>query len=265
MPAAPEHADFRARQRAFAAHLRDPDAAPAPADVAPVRMALYAGLYFDNLAALVASTFPVLRSLYEDADWRVLLRDFCRHHPSRTPLFTRLGEEFIAWLDRRATDGAGDPPWLLELAHHEYSELALEFDQTDLASVQHDPAGDVLAGIPVVSPLARVEAWRFPVHRIGPDLRPDSAPPQPTLLLLVRDRSDSVRFLEIDALTALLLERLQANQDQSGQACIDALLASLGREGEPALRESGAAILRHLRERDAVLGTLPQERLSRDR
>ncbi len=265
MPAAPEPTDFRARQRAFAAHLRDPDAAPAPADVAPVRMALYAGLYFENLAALVASTFPVLRSLYDDADWRALLREFCRHHPARTPLFTRLGEEFIAYLDRRATDGAGDPPYLLELAHYEYSELALDFDETDLTRVPHDPAGDVLAGIPVVSPLARVQAWRYPVQRIGPDLRPGSVPPLPTLLLLVRDRSDSVRFLEIDALTALLLERLQANRELSGQACIDALLASLCREGEPALQESGTAILRHLRERDAVLGTLPQERRSRDR
>ncbi len=257
MPAAPEHADFRARQRAFAAHLRDPAAVPAPADVAPARMALYAGVYFDNLAALVASTFPVLRSLYENADWRELLRGFCQHHPPRTPLFTRLGEGFIGYLDRRATDDAGDPPCLLELAQYEYSELALDFDETDLAAVPHDPAGDVLAGIPVVSPLARLQAWRYPVHRIGPDLRPGSVPPQPTLLLLVRDRSDSVRFLEIDALTALLLERLQANRDQSGQACIDALLASLGREREPALRESGAAILRHLRRRDAVLGTLP--------
>jgi hypothetical protein len=228
-------------------------------------MALYAGLYFDNLAALVAATFPVLRSLYDDADWRVLLRDFCRHHPARTPLFTRLGEEFIAYLDRRATDGAGDPPYLLELAHYEYSELALDFDEIDLGAVPHDPAGDVLDGIPVVSPLARVQAWRYPVHRIGPDLRPGSVPMQPTLLLLVRDRGDHVRFLEIDALTALLLEHLQANRDQSGQACIDAVLASLGRDGEPALRESGAAILRHLRERDAVLGTQPQERPSRER
>jgi hypothetical protein len=61
--------------------------------------------------------------------------------------------------------------------------------------------------------------------------------------------------LEIDALTALLIEKLQTNHDHAGQACLDRLLAELGRGDDPALRASGAAILRLLRERDAIIGT----------
>ncbi len=107
-----------------------------------------------------------------------------------------------------------------------------------------------------MSPLARVLAYRFPVHRIRPDYRPDEAPAQPTLILLARDRNDEIRFLEIDALTALLFERLEANTTVTGRAVLDALLAELGRDDD-AVRASGVAILNLLRDRDALLGTRP--------
>ena len=244
-----------ALQRAFAAHVRDPQHAPAPADVAPRRMAVYAELCFNNIASLLAANFPVIRTLYDDGAWRALVRAFYREHRAQTPLFTQIACEFIAYLEQRAARGAGDPPFLVELAHYEWSELALGLDEQDLADCTHDAHGDVLAGVPVVSPLARVLAYRFPVHRIGPEFRPAAPGAQPTLILLVRGRDDAVRFLEIDALTALLIERLQANRERSGLACLDALLHEVGRGGEAALRESGITILRRLREREALLGT----------
>jgi hypothetical protein len=252
MSAAPETTPTQALQRAFAAHLRDPAHAPAPADIEPRRMAVYADLFFNNIESLLSANFPVIRSLYGDADWRAFVRAFYRDHRCHTPLFTDLAREFIRYLETR--DAAGDPPFLAELAHYEWIELALTLDESDLATIAHDPDGDVIDGIPLVSPLARVAAYRFPVHRIQPDFRPAEPPAQPTLILLARDRADAIRFLEIDALTALLFERLQNNTDASGRACLDALLAELGRD-EPAVRESGLSILRRLRERDALIGT----------
>jgi hypothetical protein len=94
------------------------------------------------------------------------------------------------------------------------------------------------------------------VQHIGPDFVPIEPSPQPVLILLVRDRHDEVRFTEIDALTAMLVERLGANRDLSGLDCLDALLLELGRGGDESLRTGGIDILRLLRSRDAVLGTL---------
>ena len=217
-------------------------------------MAVYTELFFNNVESLLAANFPVIRSLHAEPAWRDLVRAFYRDHRCHTPLFTDLARELIRYLEARAEAGAGDPPFLVELAHYEWAELALSLDETDLAAIPRDDLGDVAEGIPVVSPLARVLAYRFPVHRISPDFRPAEAPAQPTLILLTRDAADPLHFLEIDALTALLLERLQANTTRTGRACLDALLTELGRE-EPALRESGLAILRRLREREALLGT----------
>lgn len=252
MSAAPELSPTQALQRAFAAHLRDPAHAPAPADIEPRRMAVYTDLFFNNIQSLLAANFPVIRSLYGDDDWRAFVRAFYRDHRCHTPLFTDLAREFIRYLETR--DAPGDAPFLAELAHYEWIELALTLDESDLATIAHDPDGDVVEGIPLASPLARVLAYRFPVHRIRPDFRPHEAPAQPTLILLARDRADEIRFLEIDALTALLFERLQHNAEASGRACLDALLAELGRN-DKTVRDSGLAILRRLRERDALIGT----------
>ncbi|HJT98051.1 MAG TPA: putative DNA-binding domain-containing protein [Rhodanobacteraceae bacterium] len=252
MSDAPEPSRTGALQRAFAQHVRNPANAPAPADIEPRRMAVYADLFFNNVESLVAANFPVIRSLYDDSEWRALVRAFYRDHRCHTPLFTEIAREFIRYLETRA----GDPPYLAELAHYEWIELALSLDETDLAAIAHDPDGDVVDGIPLVSPLARVLAYRFPVHRIRADFRPAEPPAQPTLILLVRDRADELRFLEIEPLTALLVERLQRNAGASGRECVRALLAGLGRDDEGA-RQSGIAMLRQLRQREAVLGTRP--------
>jgi hypothetical protein len=254
MSAAPERSATHALQRAFAAHVRDPAHAPAPAGIEPRRMAVYTELFFNNVESLISANFPVMRSLYGDDEWRAFVRAFYRDHACHTPLFTDLARELMRYLDTRAD--AGDPPFLAELAHYEWSELALTIDEAEIEHVAHDPRGDVVDGIPAVSPLARVLAYRFPVHRIRPDYRPAEAPAQPTLILLVRDRSDAIRFVEIDALTALLFERLVANTTASGRAVLDALLAELGRDDD-AVRASGLAILNLLRDRDALLGTRP--------
>jgi uncharacterized protein len=253
-PTATAPTRLRALQRTFAAHVRDPQHAPAPGDVEPRRMAIYAELCFNNIESLLAANFPVIRTLHDGAEWLALVRDFYANHRAATPLFTQVAREFIDHLERRAGTGCGDAHFLPELARYEWAELALAIDEQEIDAADCDPLGDVMEGTPYVSPLAHVLAFRFPVQRIGPEFRPASAPPSPTLLLLVRDRSNEVRFHEVDALTALLLERLATNGG-TGRECLAALLRELGREGDPGLFASGLGVLALLRERDALLGT----------
>jgi hypothetical protein len=255
MSAVPETGATRAAQYAFAAHIRDPARAPAPADVEPRRMAVYTELFYNNIESLLAANFPVIRRLHDDDSWHVRVRDFYREHRSHTPLFTEIAREFIRHLEQRAEAGASDPPFLLELAHYEWIELALSLDEAEIDAIECDADGDVLHGIPVLSPLVRVLAYRYPVQHVGPDFVPSEPSSQPVLILLVRDRDDEVRFTEIDALSAMLIERLGSNRDLSGLACLDALLHDLDRGGDESLRAGGRDILRLLRARDAILGT----------
>lgn len=254
MSALPDAGRARRLQYRFTAHLRDPKNNPAPTDIEDRRMEIYRDLVFSNVENFLSSNFPVIHTLYGERDWLVLTRDFLREHECHTPLFPEFGREFLRYVEARQQQNRGDPPFLLELAHYELAELALSLDENDVHDVPHDPDGDPLTGMPAMSPLACVLAYRFPVHLIGPDYRPDEPPADPTVLLLVRGRDDDVRFHEINALTAMLIERLQQNDDRTGQQCIDELLADQGVE-DPALREAGAEMLRQLTAYEAILGT----------
>lgn len=251
----PEYTLIQTQQFAFAAHIRDPDNVPIPSGIEPRRMAIYSELFFNNIESLLASNFPVIRTLYSTEAWRQLVRDFYRDHISHTPLFTEIGREFIRYLEARAEQGNNDPPFLIELAHYEWSELALSLDETEIIAIEHNPNVNVLEEIPIVSPLIRVLAYHFPVHCIRPDFRPLYADDQPTLILLVRNRNDAVTFHEIEPLTALLLERLQHNTTLTGAECLKQLLSELGRDADLSLYESGTAMLTELKAYHAILGT----------
>jgi len=244
-------------QYEFTAHLRDPDQRPAPAGIEDRRIGIYRHLIFNNTESFISSNFPVIRTLYGDTEWNALVRDFFREHLCHTPLFPEFGREFLRYLESRRQQGKDDPPFLLELAHYEWAELALSLDEHDIADVPHDASGDPLAGIPVMSPVACVLAYRFPVHRINPDFRPQDAPAEPSVLLLVRGRDDEVRFHEINALSALLIEKLQQNDELTGLQCLDALLAGRGTERSEGVREAGMAVLAELKANEAILGTRP--------
>jgi hypothetical protein len=254
MSASPDRSRAQALQYAFTAHVRDPQENPAPAGIEDRRMGIYRDLIFCNVEQFIASNFPVIRTLYDEAEWNALVRAFLREHLCHTPLFPEFGREFLRYLEFRQEQGRADPPFLLELAHYEFAELALSLDENEIAAVPHEANGDSVDGIPVVSPLACVLAYRFPVHRITAEFRPDSAPEHPSVLLLVRGRDDVVRFHEINALSALLVECLRENISLSGEQCLEALLVERG-DTSAQLHEAGIAVLRELQEREAIIGT----------
>ena len=255
--------DLGEQQAAFAAHLRDPQANPAPPGIEPRRMAIYRDLFFNNIAGLLGGNFPVIRRTLGDEAWTGLVRRFYAEHHSRTPLFPELAREFIRFLEGRAAqaqsvDGRGgtaapaDPPWLHELAHYEWTELAVQIDASPLPA--HDPAGALLDGVPVASPYMRALAYRWPVHTIGPDHRPATAPDATTLLLVRRGVDGQARFAAISPLVHRLLQLL-GEGGRSGRASLEALAAEAGVAADADFLAQGAAMLERMRVEGSVLGT----------
>lgn len=247
---------FRDKQYAFAAHIRDPANVPAPEGIEDRRMAVYRSLFFNNLFSLLGTFFPVLRKIHEKADWQRFIRGFMRHHQAETPYFLQLPEEFLAYLQHEYEPTDGDYPFLLELAHYEYAELALSVseEENDLADV--DPDGDLLAAIPVKSALASVFAYHFPVHRISPEFLPQEPEEEPVYLALYRDRDDEVGFLELNAVTAALLDAIENNDAQlTGEALLRALAEQINYPDADAFVSHGAAALREMRQLDILTGT----------
>jgi hypothetical protein len=247
--------EFKRVQYAFAAHLRDPARYPAPPDIEDRRMKVYRELFYNNVEGFVASAFPVLRKLYDDVAWHCMIRDYFSRHRAHTPFFHRIAEEFLQYLQNEHAPSPEDPPFLLELAHYEWVELALAIseEECDLAGV--DPAGDLLDGVPVLSPLAWNLAYRYPVHRISPDFQPTEPGAQPTCIVVYRDRHDTVGFLEINVVTARLLQLIEEQPDRSGREQLQAIAAELRHPQPQVVIEGGREMLDSLRRRDILLGT----------
>jgi uncharacterized protein len=247
---------FQRLQYRFAAHLRDPARNRAPAGVEARRMKIYAELFYNNLQGFLATAFPVLRRITPDVRWHAMVRDFFARHESHEPLFHRIAEEFLRYLDagRRGRIARDDPSFLRELAHYEWVELALSVSPVDLHAVRANADGDLLDGVPVVSPLAWSLSYKFPVQRIGPDFQPTAPPPQPTHVVVYRTCEDDVKFMEANAVTARLLD-LARKRPATGRALLMRIARELRHPDPAAVVAQGAAILRELRDRDVILGT----------
>jgi len=238
-------------QRAMAAYLRSPDAAAPPAGVEQRRLDIYRRLVFNNIESLVGSAFPVVRSLYEPAGWEALVRRFIQQHRCASPYFPDLSAEFLSYLLAPGQADVNDPPFLGELAHYEWVELALSVSM-DEPPVAPSNAGDLLDQVLLLSPVAWPLCYRFPVQRIGPVFRPAEPPEQPTWLVVYRDHGDAVRFMELSPASAALLAAIgDAKGLLTAGAVIDGL-AGTGPAQAEAMRSSAYEVLKEFADRSVI-------------
>jgi len=244
-------------QRRFAGHLRDPSAVPAPEGLEDRRLAIYRRLFFGNLDNLFSKNFPVLRGILDDARWKALVRHFMIEHRPTTPMFTRIGREFVRFLEQAQPNDL--PPFALELAHWEFLETTVRLAEADPGAVEADEHGDLLAAAPRINPTLQLAEYRWPVHEIGPDRQPRVAPDQPTILAAWRRRNDRTGFMRLNRVTARLLALADERPGHSGRALLEAVAAEMNAPDVEAIVRAGHDALDHLRKREVVLGTRPAQ------
>ncbi len=246
---------FQDVQYAFAAHIRDPAQRAAPPGVEDRRMEIYRRLFFSNVSQLLSRTFPVLFRILGKERWEHLARDYFSRHEAHTPLFLEMPREFLRYLEQERGEVDGDPPFLYELAHYEWVELALSIDEAEPDMDGVNPDGDLLEGRPEISPLVWSLQYRFPVHRISPENQPTEPPGTPSHLVVYRDSNSRVGFLEVNAVTARLIELLVQGDMDSGYQALSRIAEDLDHPRPQTVIEGGMAILEDLRRRQIILGT----------
>ncbi|MDD2722518.1 MAG: putative DNA-binding domain-containing protein [Methylovulum sp.] len=249
-PPNPMNVDFAAKQREFVAYVRDSGQNPPPADVPLPRIDMYRELLFNNIDNFLGSNFPVLRQLLDDGQWYAMARDFYARHTCTSPYFSEIPEEFIAYLQTERKN-ADDFPFMLELAHYEWVEMAVAIakeEPLDTSSPQQVLGGHTLA----LSPLAWPLAYQYPVHKIAPNFLPTEAPAQPTFLIVYRNRQDEVHFLEITPITYRLLELLQDETPATAMDCLKQIVAEMQHPQPELVINGGLQILQDLVEKGIV-------------
>ncbi|WP_433766515.1 HvfC family RiPP maturation protein [Pseudomonas putida] len=236
-------------------YLRDPEHCAPPVEMDPKRAQVYRDLVFANLSTLISGTFPVLVQILGDKRWRALVRIFLRDYRAHTPKFGEIAEEFVEFLASQpeALAEGSWPPFMVELAHYEWVEMALQQSEAEPL-----PPGDanLLLDRPLqVSPLAWPLAYAWPVQLVGPDYQPDEAPEQPTLLLVRRAEDWSVKFSALTPLAWRLLQRIDEFPGLDGRAQLQGLAQEAGASGAQEFFDNGLALLRQLH-REQVVGAV---------
>ncbi|MDD5388024.1 MAG: putative DNA-binding domain-containing protein [Gallionellaceae bacterium] len=248
---------FSDYQAAFAARIRDPKLAPRPAGASAKRMRVYEELLFNNLEGFLLACYPVTRNIFGARVWKQTARRFFSEHRCHSPLFRDIPKAFLDWMEERGTALFPALPFLAEFMHYEWLELAVSVSPDDPDPAAVEPSGDLLQGRPALNPSAHLACYHYPVHRIGPRYQPGAPDPQAHCYLLFRDETDTVRFIQLNPLSARLLELLR-EQRPSGREAL-ARLAKLAGPTDPAQHErfiqAGGDLLRDLRGQGALLGT----------
>lgn len=243
------------QQAALTRHLRDPAHQPAPGGLEERRLQIYRELLFNNLQALLGSSFPVLLQVLDEDEWAALCRRYFVEHRCRSPLFTEVAGEFVEWLQEQP----GLPrPFLAELAHYEWVELALQ--GSDAIPLPPPPPGfDPTTTLLQRSPLAWPLAYTWPVQQLGRDLQPRVPPAEPTFLLARRMPTGRIVFSQLSALAWHLLEQLDDATPATGEQHLQQLAARNGLDVE-ALIAPGRDLLAQLLSTGVIGPVVPTAR-----
>jgi len=248
--------NFKDVQYAFTRHMRDPENNPAPEGIEDRRIGVYRELVYNNIEGFIANSFPVLRKITADEQWHEMLRDYVCRHQAHTPLFPRMPLEFIQYLEDERHDHPQDPGFLLELATYEWAEIAISLDTREIELDGIDIDGDLLSGVPVLNPIIMPQTYLYPVHQISPDNLPDSPPEDPTYLLVYRRKDDEVGFLELNTVSARLIECIQSNSDKTGLQLLEGIAEELEHPDPQVVIDGGHEIMCDMHSKDILLGVI---------
>lgn len=256
---------FQRYQYEFTQYLRNPRAFRPPPGVATAHIGIYADLLRNKIEDGLLSCFPITRALLGKRHWNGLLKQFIAQHRCLSPLYRQIPDEFIVFLQHERV-APSDPPFLGELAHFEWIELVLSIAQEQEQAVEND--GNLLENPIVLAPVHTLLRYAYPVHRIAPgqhDWRKWKAwrrglqqeqMSEASFVFGFRDADDHVRFIEINALTARLIELLEDGV-LSGKQALLCVATEMQSPNPDVIVSFGLDIFRQLRQQGGIAGTSP--------
>tara|TARA_R110002074_G_scaffold145034_1_gene293216 strand:+ start:83198 stop:83941 length:744 start_codon:yes stop_codon:yes gene_type:complete len=241
-------------QHQFTQYIRNPKTAPVPGDIEQRRMDLYCDFLFTNISNFLAENFPVLKKIMSEQQWEELSRDFFSRHSSHSPYFSQISQEFLRYLQSERLENPQskhDLPFLLELAHYEWTELVMSIaeDVDSESSIITDPLAQALT----LSDTALALAYQYPVHKISPSFIPTEPPAQPSYLVVYRNVDDQIVFLETNPITHALLETLADNTEQATLSVLSKLADDMQHPNPDTLIQGGLSILNDFISRGIII------------
>ncbi len=252
--------DFKQTQYAFTAHIRQPDKNSAPSEIEDRRMKIYRDLFYNNVESFMSTTYPVLCEILGEKRWHTLIRDYFANHKAHTPLFHEMPREFLVYLEEERQSQTDDLPFMLELAHYEWVELALSVSELEDDLSVLSSQLDFLNEVPVLSNLAWLLSYQYPVQHISVDFQPDQPSEQATHIVASRSiDEEDVHFTEVNPVIARLLQLIADNPDKlTGKQLLTQIANELENPDIDSIIRFGQQTLADLHKKNIIIGTQGQ-------
>ncbi len=242
-----------AYQRSFAAYIRSPDKYPLPTGLNSQRMGVYTELLLNNIQDLLTRTFPITCSILNPTEWHGFIREFYAAHICQTPYFREIAAEFVQWFKEyfKQSSVKSRYPFLLELVHYEWITIPLLLDETEIEwpDLTKELASDYPHKVLRFNPVMLLQAYQYPVHIIRNTYLPLEI--KYTYLLILRNRQYKVDFIELNAITAHLVQLLQSGLTL--QQSVLKLSTEIQYIDQTQLLEYGLQLIRQLRSEDCIV------------
>ena len=246
---------FKDWQYSLTRHIRDPKNVSPPAGVEDRRLKIYRDLVYNGIEGFLNYSFPVLYKITKNTIWHAMVQDYVLSHQSHNPALIRMPLEFLQYLDNTRSNNPKYPDFILDLAYYEWSESSLFMDSREIDMTGIDVDGDLLAGVPALNPIIIAQTFSYPVYLISIDYVPIQRADEPCYLLMYRRKDDTVNYLELNAVSARLVDCMQANTDATGLQLLQKIAAELGHQNPQIVIDAGFEIMRQMHDRDILLGT----------
>lgn len=233
-------------QHNYGRYLRDPKSHPRPNGIPKRRSQVYEELLFNNVCSFIDKCFPVAKSMVPEKKWRRLCRIFYRDWRCDDPIFSTIPFEFVQFINQSEIT-LPLPAWFAELLHYEWTELEVDMDP---ACENPFSYGDYAPSVIAVNGTLRVLNYQWPVHKICPNYRPRK--PQQFCSLVFRNLHLQVKFIEVNPMTAYLVQAIQNANGDNKIALLNALATQLKWPVAAEFIDFGCKIIQDLSQQEAL-------------
>lgn len=169
------------------------------------RLKVYQELVFNNAEGFCANAFPVLKTVFTDAQWHSLIRAFLIYGEKSSPYFVDIAEQFLLFLTGQHVKESGVvvPPYLHELAHYEWVELTVSLQEPPTKNDEWHERSTLN-----VPDSTWALAYHYPVHTIKAE-RIAELKPIATCLVVYLDHQGEVCFLHTNHASIYLLNYIE--------------------------------------------------------
>jgi uncharacterized protein len=226
-------------QHTYSQYLRAPSTTRLPEGIPEQRSRVYESLLFNNVCGFINKCFPVAKKMVGETRWTELIRLFYERWQCHTPIFSQIPKEFVDFIAAHDVE-LTEPAWLAELLHYEWLELEVDLDTGQVDRVHLLTDADTVI---FTNPTLRLQQYQWPVHQLGPNNLPTTS--QATILCVYRTHEFQVRFMEVNAVTGILLELLQ-DHPQTSQAALRQLIQHLPQLEPAQIERFGGDLIQQL-------------------